>query len=162
MIILAPSGPTQFDIQFMSISLSSVNDLHKAQPKLGFFIAEKSIVDDIKLFPFLYHLMVFLTYFSIEIPVSVTTRSGKSHLAVRRVCPWPCISLLPHFHLQSHSHTSNHFTFSLRGSVIKKFNLLRVRAPGGIQRELFHWFPFNHNEILGTLIRRLMMKAYRP
>lgn len=51
MIILAPSGPTQFDIQFMSISLSSVNDLRKAQPKL-FFIAEKSIVDDIKLYPF--------------------------------------------------------------------------------------------------------------
>lgn len=43
MIILAPSGPTQFDIQFMSISLSSVNDLRKAQPKLGFLL-QKSLL----------------------------------------------------------------------------------------------------------------------
>lgn len=64
MIILAPSGPTQFDIQFMSILLSSVNDLHNQS---CFFIAEKSVVDDIKIFSFFYP--IFLTCFSIEILV---------------------------------------------------------------------------------------------
>lgn len=99
MIILAPSGPTQFDIQFMSILLSSVNDLHNQS---CFFIAERSVVDDIKLFSFLSHLSHL--FFHRNSCVSVTTRSGKSHLAVRRVCPWPCISLLPHFHLKA-THT---------------------------------------------------------
>lgn len=100
MIILAPSGPTQFDIQFMSISLSSVNDLHNRS--CVFFTAESSVVEDIKIFLFSSHLSHL--FFHRNSCVFVTTRSGKSHLAVRRVCPWPCISLLPHFHLKA-THT---------------------------------------------------------
>lgn len=97
MIILAPSGPTQFDIQFMSLQLMTCTT-----EAVCFFTAERSVVEDIKIFLFLSHLSHL--FFHRNSCVFVTTRSGKSHLAVRRVCPWPCISLLPHFHLKA-THT---------------------------------------------------------
>lgn len=80
--------------------------------------------------------------FSSRIPIFVTMLPGKSSHAARQVCPWPCISSLPHFHHKSLSHTSNHFTFSLCGRSIK-LNFLRA-AVKEFRDIWFHWFLFNH------------------
>lgn len=108
----------------------------------------------------LLHGSVSLPYFPMKFQFFVTMLPGKSSHAARQVCPWPCISSSPHFHHKSHSHTSNHFTFSLRGRSIK-LNFLRA-ALKEFRDIWFHWFPFNHPEAAPRWRHTLMMKAYWP